>query len=111
MGHCAKLSLQETLTGQRKEVEQRVAMVWRSTAETQAASSGRHWLRKVSNANGLTLSFPKGVLKSSVGQTATLLPILRQHVLSCVECCLNVGGNYVGWVLRRNRRVKFGGEP
>ena len=56
MGHCAKLSLPGTRTGQSREVEQRVGMVWRPTAATVATSSGRHWLRKVSNA---ILSFPK----------------------------------------------------
>ena len=38
-------------TGQNREVEQRVRMVWRPTAAIRAASLGRHWLRKVSNAN------------------------------------------------------------
>ena len=49
MGHCAKFSLPGTRTGQSREAEQRVGMVWRPTAATLAASSGRH--RKVSNTN------------------------------------------------------------
>ena len=51
LGHCANLLLLGTRTRQSREVNQRIGMVWRPTAATRAASSGRHWLKKVSNAN------------------------------------------------------------